>query len=318
MTPKQQGIQHTNVTGSQSVKAAGNATLHFYQDGRFVSEKGAQGHRRVLWSNESAVAQLEDVNGTKPLQTDLAGSTLGVGLHYLTYSPYGHRAIDAMAALLGFNGQHPESLTGGYLLGNGHRMYSPILMRFHSADALSPFEEGGINAYAYCSGDPINFIDPSGRMKRVTTTKATIDNSRQNRKSTTNTQHHTYDPTARVAETKRPLDGAPTNQKPSHSQPVYRLTKYGELILETPESHTPQPANYRKKPNAATSQHQSSVTRISRQHQSEQNSLPTTAIAENSRHTRVDINLSGFIKFFRKQTLEKELEALKSVRGHHK
>ena len=36
-------------------------------------------------------------------------------------------------------------------------------MRFNSPDTLSPFGKGGINAYAYCAGDPVNRSDPSGR-----------------------------------------------------------------------------------------------------------------------------------------------------------
>jgi hypothetical protein len=35
-------------------------------------------------------------------------------------------------------------------------------MRFNSPDSLSPFGEGGLNAYAYCIGDPINRRDPTG------------------------------------------------------------------------------------------------------------------------------------------------------------
>ncbi len=35
-------------------------------------------------------------------------------------------------------------------------------VRFLSPDNLSPFGEGGPNAYAYCTGYPINFRDPSG------------------------------------------------------------------------------------------------------------------------------------------------------------
>ncbi|WP_414704916.1 RHS repeat-associated core domain-containing protein [Pseudomonas sp.] len=65
--------------------------------------------------------------------------------------------------LLAFTGQPRDPLTGCYHLGNGHRTYNPVLMRFHSADRLSPFDKGGINAYAYCRNDPVNFHDPSGR-----------------------------------------------------------------------------------------------------------------------------------------------------------
>ncbi|NLA01594.1 hypothetical protein GTA07_14335 [Rhodococcus hoagii] len=38
----------------------------------------------------------------------------------------------------------------------------PTLMRFSAPDSLSPFNEGGLNAYAYCGCDPINHEDPSG------------------------------------------------------------------------------------------------------------------------------------------------------------
>lgn len=79
------------------------------------------------------------------------------------YTPYGYRPTQDTAPSLGFTGQLPERALGWYLLGNGHRAYNPVLMRFHSADRLSPFGAGGINAYAYCKGDPINYHDPRGR-----------------------------------------------------------------------------------------------------------------------------------------------------------
>lgn len=77
------------------------------------------------------------------------------------YSPYGaYRAIDG--GCLAFTGQLFDSHVGGYHLGNGRRTYNPKLMRFHSPDSLSPFSTGGLNAYAYCAGDPVNRVDPSG------------------------------------------------------------------------------------------------------------------------------------------------------------
>lgn len=87
----------------------------------------------------------------------------------LSYSAYG--AIPAgltMAETLMFNGEWREPLTGFYPLGNGYRMFSPQLMRFCSADSLSPFDTGGINAYAYCAGDPVNYIDPQGHVRNKT------------------------------------------------------------------------------------------------------------------------------------------------------
>uniref|UniRef100_UPI000AE9CDA7 RHS repeat-associated core domain-containing protein n=1 Tax=Enterobacter bugandensis TaxID=881260 RepID=UPI000AE9CDA7 len=49
-----------------------------------------------------------------------------------------------------------------YHLGNGYRAYNPVLMRFTCPDCMSPFGEGGINPYAYCTGDPVNHADPTG------------------------------------------------------------------------------------------------------------------------------------------------------------
>ena len=81
----------------------------------------------------------------------------------IAYAPYGHRqATNGWMSLMGFNGERPDPLTGHYLLGNGYRAFNPVLMRFNSPDSLSPFGKGGLNSYAYCAGDPVNFSDPTG------------------------------------------------------------------------------------------------------------------------------------------------------------
>ncbi|MDH0357055.1 RHS repeat-associated core domain-containing protein [Morganella sp. GD04133] len=78
------------------------------------------------------------------------------------WSPYG--SGNPVDLLPGFNGERCDPVSGSYHLGNGYRAYNPVLMRFNCPDSLSPFGEGGINPYAYCAGDPVNFTDPSGHM----------------------------------------------------------------------------------------------------------------------------------------------------------
>ncbi|MGE8047928.1 RHS repeat-associated core domain-containing protein [Pseudomonas monteilii] len=81
----------------------------------------------------------------------------------LTYSPYGYIVNQTrLVSMLGFNGERYDPLNRLYALGNGYRSYNPALMRFVAPDSLSPFAEGGTNAYAYCAGDPINYADPTG------------------------------------------------------------------------------------------------------------------------------------------------------------
>lgn len=84
----------------------------------------------------------------------------------IKYSPYGYADLSPCEATLGFNGQARDFMTNCDLLGRGKRAFSPVLMRFHSPDSYSPFGTGGVNSYAFCNSDPVNYFDPSGGMKR--------------------------------------------------------------------------------------------------------------------------------------------------------
>ncbi|WP_367598358.1 RHS repeat-associated core domain-containing protein [Pseudomonas fulva] len=84
----------------------------------------------------------------------------------VTFTPYG--AVSAnRSSTLAFCGQPLDPITRSYPLGNGHRFYSPTLMRFISPDSLSPFGRGGANTYAYCKGNPVNYVDPSGQFPAI-------------------------------------------------------------------------------------------------------------------------------------------------------
>lgn len=140
-----------------------SATLQrFYQHAFLVT--GLQGNqaRSFLRHQSQPLAQRGESNSL--LATDQQHSVLTAtpGNPRISYGPYGQRATRD-DDLLGFNGELPDEISGHYPLGNGHRWFNPLLMRFNSPDRFSPLDKGGINAYCYCLGDPINRRDPSGR-----------------------------------------------------------------------------------------------------------------------------------------------------------
>ena len=146
------------------------STQRFYQQDHLTTELGEQTQRTIFRHEARPLAQQQSTAGvtaTTLLATDQAHSplqTLGeTNPQQLAYTAYGHHPAESgLSRLLGFNGECPDAITGHYLLGQGTRAFNPVLMRFNSPDVLSPFGDGGINSYAYCGGDPINFYDPTG------------------------------------------------------------------------------------------------------------------------------------------------------------
>lgn len=82
------------------------------------------------------------------------------GTRHRRYGAYGQAIAPAGSARTAFAGEILDVVFGGYVL--GVRTYLPRLRHFMSPDSASPFDGGGVNRYAYCLGDPINRIDPSG------------------------------------------------------------------------------------------------------------------------------------------------------------
>jgi RHS repeat-associated protein len=153
---------------------ASGSTQRFYQGNLLTTELGQQTQRTILRREAQPLAQQQNEAGvteTTLLATDQADSLLKTlssnNPQQLSYAAYGyHPAKSGLSALIGFNGECPDAITGHYPLGQGNRFFNPVLMRFNSPDELSPFDErAGINQYAYCGGDPTNFVDPTGNIK---------------------------------------------------------------------------------------------------------------------------------------------------------
>ncbi|MCF1489254.1 RHS repeat-associated core domain-containing protein [Pseudomonas sp. AA27] len=112
----------------------------------------------------------QNQHSTTLLSVDRAGSALTTqNVHQRnsrSYTVYGDKpSVTPEACKTGFDGELLDALGGHYLLGNGVRAYAQTLMRFRSPDVLSPFGAGGINTYAYCSGNPASFVDRTGRAR---------------------------------------------------------------------------------------------------------------------------------------------------------
>ncbi|EXF92125.1 hypothetical protein HK44_015100 [Pseudomonas fluorescens HK44] len=146
------------------------STQRFYLEDRLATEIQGATQCSIMQHEDQLLALQQRQNGaaeTTLLATDQQRSVLNAldatQPHPIAYTPYGHRAPGGgLLSLLGFNGERPDPVTGCYLLGNGYRAFNPVLMRFNSPDSWSPFGEGGLNAYAYCTGDPLNRVDNTG------------------------------------------------------------------------------------------------------------------------------------------------------------
>ncbi|MBH2079038.1 MAG: RHS repeat-associated core domain-containing protein [Pseudomonadales bacterium] len=161
------------------------AIQRYYCKTRLTTEVQGSVHRSILQHDDQLLAQQQREDGkiaATLLATDQQRSVLNAldanRPNPLAYTPYGHRPLEnGLLSLLGFNGERPDPVTRHYHLGRGYRQFNPVLMRFNSPDSWSPFGKGGLNAYAYCSGNPINHVDPNGHTWMEVIAKVMLGNS---------------------------------------------------------------------------------------------------------------------------------------------
>ncbi len=176
-------------------------SLFFYQDDKLLTRLQGDEPCSLFRMGDITLAE-RNVKGTAStlLTSDIKGSTFGTAQananHSHAYTPYGF--CTELYSLLGFNGEYFDRVLGDYLP-HSYRIYNSRLMRFHSADDLSPFLKGGLNPYTFCSGDPINYRDPTGHYRiqsvsyiKTSKTKISFQGPEHDRKpvTTTKTEDH--------------------------------------------------------------------------------------------------------------------------------
>ncbi|MCQ9473227.1 RHS repeat-associated core domain-containing protein [Pseudomonas alliivorans] len=207
----------------------------FYQKNRLATEIQGAVQRHIFQYEDVLLAQAQWAQGeasTDILATDQHRSVLqklfNAGLEPLAYMPYGHHPIKSgQASLPGFNGEPYDPVTGHYLLGNGYRAFNPVLMRFNSPDSLSPFEGGGLNAYAYCEGDPVNFEDPTGHVNVALYKKSLLIRPS----------------VIQLNPQSRAIQRASTSQTPARVSTPIAVGQVGSGSSSTPPSALPQPSS---------------------------------------------------------------------------
>lgn len=141
--------------------------LYFYSPEGLVLVRHSGARASVLLRAAGQMLAQQDEGESAICAVDGQGSVLQFSSCLMQYTIYGYDKGAHCASVLRYTGQRKESATGHYLLGDGYRAQNPALMRFNSPDDSSPFEAGGINAYCYCNGDPVNNTDPSGHFKQL-------------------------------------------------------------------------------------------------------------------------------------------------------
>lgn len=209
----------------------------FYKGGQLVME--LQGlEPRTFMRTDSLLLALKTASSTTLLGTDQQDSVLHADSAAIAYSAYGHREVPAaLPNVPGFNGEQPDPVTGHYLLGNGYRAYNPLLMRFNSPDSLSPFGKGGLNAYAYCAGDPVNRSDPTGHFSFITSVD---DLANLFTLATSQARQLATNPVAALASVSRPITRAQRLAERASKLSTGKAVARQRLSAQIPTSSNPQ------------------------------------------------------------------------------
>ena len=137
----------------------GNRYFYLEEDSWKNVSSRYTGTRNVLSANSEVVSQFKEESGSEYFIVDEFGSVKGTSDSYgnfnatYSYDAFGTLVSDDSSVNYGYAGKFYDTATGLYNF--GYRDYLPTAARFTTSDPI----RDGANWFAYCNGDPVNFVD---------------------------------------------------------------------------------------------------------------------------------------------------------------
>ena len=162
-----------NAKGERSVKTRNGVETHFIfgPNGQLIAEADGQGNvtKEYVYFDGQPLAQIVGDNiyyyhnshlGTPEMLTDANQNIVWQA----SYTPFGKATVtnEAIVNNVRFPGQYYDVESGLHY--NYFRDYDPEIGRYIQSDPIGL--AGGINTYGYVGNNPVNFMDPDGKIRR--------------------------------------------------------------------------------------------------------------------------------------------------------
>ena len=160
-TGRPTGDRYRYLSEESAVEESRYVTLQ--ADSYKTIKKRYRGERLTLNVNGTLAAQ-STADGPQYFATDILGSVTAMtdnqGVQKISYSydAFGSPVQGSFSGALDYGYLGKQYDPTASLYNYGYRDYNPIISRFTTTDPI----RDGHNWFAYCNGDPVNFIDPNG------------------------------------------------------------------------------------------------------------------------------------------------------------